>query len=253
MFAIYTGKKFALALALTFAVIFCLLGTVKTAIRTNAVPRDLPIYSVNTLEKQIALTINCAWDDSDIDRLLQLLEDRNLKATFFIVGDWCDKYPNAVQKLADAGHELGSHSDSHPDMARQNREQITAELNVSKQKIEDCSGQKIHLFRPPSGSYNNLVISTARTFGWEVIQWSNDSVDWKEPAVDEMVERVLKKAAPGDILLFHAGKKNTPAALEIILDRLLAEGYRFVTVGELIYPAPYTIDHAGRQSALSSK
>lgn len=68
-----------------------------------------------------------------------------------------------------------------------------------------------------------------------------------------MVERVLKKAAPGDILLFHAGKKNTPAALEIILDRLLAEGYRFVTVGELIYPAPYTIDHAGRQSALSSK
>lgn len=253
MFAIYTGKKFALALALTFAVIFCLLGTVKTAIRTNAVPRDLPIYSVNTSEKQIALTINCAWDDSDIDRLLQLLEDRTLKATFFIVGDWCDKYPNAVQKLADAGHELGSHSDSHPDMARQNREQITAELNASKQKIEDCSGQKIHLFRPPSGSYNNLVISTARTFGWEVIQWSNDSVDWKEPAVDEMVERVLKKAAPGDILLFHAGKKNTPAALEIILDRLLAEGYRFVTVGELIYPAPYTIDHAGRQSALSPK
>ncbi|WP_242968943.1 polysaccharide deacetylase family protein [Marasmitruncus massiliensis] len=174
MFAVYTGKRFVLVLAVTLAVVCCLLGTVKTAIRTNAVPRELPIYSVNTPEKQMALTINCAWDDSDVDQLLQILEDRNIKATFFIVGDWCDKYPDAVRKLADAGHELGSHSDTHPDMARQTREQITAELNASRRKIEDVSGQEIHLFRPPSGSYNNLVVSAARALGWEVIQWSND-------------------------------------------------------------------------------
>ncbi len=174
MFAVYTKKRFVLVLAVTLAAACCLLGTVKTAIRTNAVPRELPIYSVNTPDKQMALTINCAWDDSDIDRLLQILEDRNIRATFFIVGDWCDKYPDAVRKLAQAGHELGSHSDTHPDMARQTREQITAELNASGQKIETVSGQKIHLFRAPSGSYNNLVVSTARALGWEVIQWSND-------------------------------------------------------------------------------
>lgn len=174
MFAVYTGKRFVLVLAVTLAVVCCLLGTVKTAIHTNAVPRELPIYSVNTPEKQMALTINCAWDDSDVDQLLQILEDRNIKATFFIVGDWCDKYPDAIRKLADAGHELGSHSDTHPDMARQTREQITAELNASRRKIEDVSGQEIHLFRPPSGSYNNLVVSAARALGWEVIQWSND-------------------------------------------------------------------------------
>jgi len=174
MFAVYTGKRFVLVLTVTLAVVCCLLGTVKTAIRTNAVPRELPIYSVNMPEKQMALTINCAWDDSDVDQLLRILEDRNIKATFFIVGDWCDKYPDAVRKLADAGHELGSHSDTHPDMARQTREQITAELNASRRKIEDVSGREIHLFRPPSGSYNNLVVSAARALGWEVIQWSND-------------------------------------------------------------------------------
>lgn len=174
MFAVYTKKRLLLVLLVTLAAVYCMLGTVKTAVRTNAAPRELPIYSVNTPEKQIALTINCAWDDSDIDRLLRILEDRSIKATFFIVGDWCDKYPDAVRKLAQAGHELGSHSDTHPDMARQTREQITAELNASRQKIEDVSGQKIHLFRPPSGSYNNLVVSTARALGWEVIQWSND-------------------------------------------------------------------------------
>lgn len=248
MFAVYKWKKPLFSIALLFAAVFFLLNTAGEAIQTAAAPRQLPIYSVKTDQKQMSLTINCAWDDSDMDQLLQILKDRNIKATFFIVGDWCKKYPQAVKKLADAGHELASHSDTHPDMTRLSREQIAEELRASKEKIEAVSGQKIRLFRPPSGSYNDAVVSTARSLGWEVIQWSNDSIDWKTPPVEDMVERVLKKAAPGDILLFHAGKKNTPAALEIILDRLLAQGYRFLPVGELIYPEPYTIDHAGKQA-----
>lgn len=248
MFAVLKWKKPVLFLVVfAAAMIFFLTNGGKTQ-ETAAQPRELPIYSVQTDAKQLSLTINCAWDDSDIDQLLKILSDRNIKATFFIVGDWCDKYPQAVQKLADAGHELGSHSDTHPDMTKQSKEQIAKELNASKEKIESVSGQPIHLFRAPSGSYNNLVVSTARSLGWEVIQWSNDSIDWKEPPVEEMTERVLKKAAPGDIMLFHAGKKNTPKALELILDDLLEQDYEFVTVGELIYPEPYSIDQAGKQS-----
>lgn len=247
MFAVLKWKKAAFFLAVLIVAVFLLFSAAGKAVQTAAAPHELPIYSVITDEKQLSLTINCAWDDSDIDQLLQILSDRNIKATFFIVGDWCDKYPQAVQKLADAGHELGSHSDTHPDMTRLSREQIAEELRASKEKIESVSGKPIHLFRAPSGSYNDLVVSTARSLDWEVIQWSNDSIDWKDPPVEEMTQRVLKKAQPGDILLFHAGKKNTPAALEIILDDLQAQGYQFVPVGSLIYPEPYSIDHAGKQ------
>lgn len=248
MYGVYSKKAAIGAMLCVIIGILMLLGVAGRTMHTAASPKELPIYSVETQEKVAALGINCAWDDSDIDQLLKLLENRKIKATFFLVGDWCDQYPQAVKRLSDAGHELASHSDSHPDMTKLTREQITAELTLSKQKIEELSGQQIHLFRPPSGAYNNLVVSTARALGWEVIQWSNDSIDWKTPSVSEMVERVCKKAAPGDIMLWHAGKKNTPAALEQVLDRLIADGYRFVQVGELIYPQPYTINHAGRQA-----
>ena len=163
------------------------------------------------------------------------------------MGNWCDRYPEAVGQIAEAGHELGSHSDTHPDMTRLSREEIVQQLTRSQEKLEAASGRKIQLFRPPSGAYNDLVVATARELGFEVIQWSNDSVDWKTPPVGEMVERVCGRAQKGDIMLFHAGKANTPAALEQILDRLTAEGYRFVTVGELIYQPPYALDHTGRQ------
>ncbi len=212
-----------------------------------AAQRQLPIYSVETSEKRAAIGINCAWDDSGIDEILALLKERGVKATFFLVGEWCEKYPQAVQKLAQAGHELGSHSQTHRDMTQLNREEIVQELECSAEQIQSLTGREPRLFRPPSGSYNNLVISTARELGWEAIQWDVDSLDWKEPPVEEMVERVCKKCRPGSIFLWHAGKPNTPAALAQSLDQLQAEGYTFCTVGELIYSAPYRLDHTGRQ------
>lgn len=142
-----------------------------------AAERQLPIYSVETSEKAVALGINCAWDDSDIDEILALLDAGGTKATFFIVGDWCDKYPDAVARIADAGHELGSHSDTHPDMTTLSREQIERQLGESRRNIESASGKPVRLFRAPSGAYNNLTVTTARSLGWEVIQWSNDVND----------------------------------------------------------------------------
>ncbi|MCI8649963.1 MAG: polysaccharide deacetylase family protein [Anaerotruncus sp.] len=247
MYQVLTGRRLLSSLTILVLTGFLLLGNARRVIHTLAPPRELPIYSVETTSKTAALGINCAWDDSDIDRLLELLDQRSVKATFFIVGDWCDKYPEAVKKLANAGHELGSHSDTHPDMTKLSKEQIIAQLENSKQKIEAVSGQTLRLFRPPSGAYNNLVVTTARELGWEVVQWSNDSIDWKTPPVEEMVERVCKRAKAGDILLFHVGKANTLAALAQILDRLIGEGYEFVPIGKLLLPAPYELDHTGRQ------
>lgn len=177
MYGVFTVRRVVLTLLIGAVAFFILLGVAGNTMHTNSRPRELPIYSVETSEKKVALGINCAWDDSDIDILLKLLDERKIKATFFIVGDWCDKYPQAVKKLADAGHELGSHSDTHPDMTKLSREQIVQQLTRSKQKIEAVSGKAIGLFRAPSGAYNDLVVTTARDLGWEVIQWSNDIFD----------------------------------------------------------------------------
>ena len=232
-----------LAMALLLA-----LGLGGHAIRTlAAAARQLPIYSVETTEKRAALGINCAWDDSGIDEILSLLKQRGIKATFFLVGEWCEKYPQAAQKLAQAGHELASHSQTHRDMTQLDQEQIAWELGTSAESIRTATGREPRLFRPPSGAYNDLLVSTARDLGWEVVQWDVDSLDWKEPPVGEMVERVCEKCRPGSILLWHAGKPDTPEALAQSLDRLQGEGYTFCTVGELLYPPPYRLDHTGRQ------
>lgn len=248
MYGVYSKRSGILGLMAIIAVLAAAFGTVGKVAQASALPRPLPIYSVQTDEKKVALGINCAWSDEDIDQLIALLEKKNIKATFFIVGNWSEKYPEAVRKLADAGHELGSHSHTHPDMTKLTREQIMQELVRSREEIEKTARQPIRLFRAPSGAYNDLVVETARNQGWEVIQWSNDSVDWKDPPVQEMVNQVCGRAAPGDIMLFHAGKKNSPQAIEQVIDTLQKEGYQFVTVGELIHQEPYEIDHTGRQS-----
>lgn len=248
MYGVFSWKKALFGVIFFLLALFFLLGTAGRTMQALASPRELPIYSVDTGgEKLAALGINCAWDDSGLDDLLAILDTHSVRATFFLVGEWAEKYPQAVKKIAGAGHELASHSDTHADMAKLSRQDILAELENSRQTIETISGQEIHLFRPPSGSYNDRLVSTAREAGWEVIQWSNDSIDWKEPPVQDMADRVCKKAAPGDIMLWHLGKKNTPAAIEAVLGTLCGQGYRFVAVGELIRPAPYTIDHTGRQ------
>lgn len=246
---------FGICLAFAAGILYYTLDTVQLArsIQTASRPRELPIYSVATNDKIAAIGINCAWDDSGLDGLLAMLEKRQVKATFFMVGDWCEKYPDAAKKIAQAGHEIGSHSHTHPDMTTLGKEQILSQLAQSKTVIDQTCGTDITLFRPPSGAYNDLSIATAREAGWEVIQWSNDSLDWKGLSVDEISARVTGQAAPGDIMLFHLGKENMAPALERVVDTLSADGYRFLTVGEMVYPEPYQIDHTGRQFHIGSE
>lgn len=228
--------------------LFLLIGFSGYVVHTSApVTRELPIYSVETDKKQVALGINCAWDDKDIDSFISILDAHHVKATFFLVGNWCRQYPDAVKKLAQAGMELGSHSNTHPDMAKLSREEIERELHDGGRRIGEITGQVPRLFRAPSGSYNDLVVSTARALGWEVIQWNCDTIDWKGGEADELLRNAMKNLENGSIFLLHVGAKHTLEALPQLLDLLEEKGYSIVTVGELIYPQPYTIDHQGRQ------
>lgn len=209
----------------------------------------LPIYAVDTPEKKVALTFDAAWGNEDTQMLIDILGKYNIKATFFVVGEWVDKYPESVKALSDAGHMIQNHSATHPHMPALSRDGMLQEITGCNQKIEALTGQKPTLFRPPYGDYNNTLIEVLKSQNMYCIQWDVDSLDWKDYSADAIQERVVAKTKEGSIILFHNAAKNTPAALPGIIEALLANGYSFSTVYDLIYKDNYTIDHTGRQRA----
>lgn len=207
----------------------------------------IPIYNVDTAENKIAVTFNCAVGNADIDEILSILEKHNVKATFFLLGSWADDYIDEVQKIYDAGHELGNHSYSHKDMPSMTYEEIMLDIQKCNETVRNITGYSPVLFRAPSGAYDNKTISAAENLGMMTIQWDVDSIDWKNISADEIIRRVTTKTHNGSIIQFHTGTEHTAQALPEILKKLSADGYSFTTAGELIYKENYTIDHNGSQ------
>ena len=215
----------------------------------------LPIYCVNTNgEKLVAITFDAAWGADDTDQLIATLEKYNVKATFFIVGDWIRKYPDAVRKFAAAGHEIANHSDRHPHVNNMSKEAIKKDIMAAHEVIKEVVGKETNLYRPPYGEYNNTVIEAARECNYHVIQWDVDSLDWKEYGLQPLIDRVLnhKNLRPGSIILLHNDSKYTAQALDSILKGILEKGYRIVPISELVITnKPYNIDYEGRQHKLN--
>ncbi|MBQ7689568.1 MAG: polysaccharide deacetylase family protein [Clostridia bacterium] len=239
-----TGLFILLALWLAVLVAVIVLTAVKTV---SATPRKIPVYAVGTSEKKIALTFNAAWGDETTDGILDILRENGVKATFFFVGDFVGQYPESVKKIVNAGHEAGNHSDKHGDPTRQTFAQITADISACNDKIFALTGIKPVLYRAPSGAYDNNTVEAAESLGMTAIQWSADSIDWKNITPAKMQARILEKVYPGAILLFHLGKENTLQALPGILNSLLADGYEICTVGELLLDGETYVDHNGVQ------
>ncbi len=212
--------------------------------------RLLPIYCVDRGEEKVCcLTFDAAWDDADTDQLIDILDRYQVKATFFMVGSWVEKYPESVKKFSDHGHEIMNHSDTHPHINQLSEEMVRKEINQCADKIEIVTGKRSTLFRGPYGEYNNTVITAAESLGHRVLQWDVDSLDWKDLAVEDIVARVTKRVKPGSVMLFHNGAKNTPAALPQVIETLQAKGYKFVTATELLLPEPTEINRQGTQIA----
>jgi polysaccharide deacetylase family sporulation protein PdaB len=209
--------------------------------------RELPIYSVATEEKKLSLTFDISWGNDNTKKLLDILDKYKIKATFFLVGGWIDDNKEIVKEIAKRGHELGNHSDKHPDMTRLTKEKITQDILSCDSKIFTLTGQNSKLFRAPSGAYNDLVIKTAKELGRYPVQWNVDSIDWKDQGAEIEYNRVIKSIKPGAILLFHNTAKYTPETLPRIIEKLEAEGYKFVKISELIYKNNYYINAEGKQ------
>ena len=244
------GKKRLLLIAIIFCGFLAILFTSVTAtsvITANSNNRKIPIYSVETDKKKVALTFNVAWDDKDVRKILDVLDNYGIKSTFFFVGEWVQKYPQSASLIYSKGHELASHSQTHADMTKLTHDKALFEITQSQEIISKISGQKPILFRAPSGSYDNKTIEICEETGVIPIQWDVDSIDWKNPTPQKMYDRVTKNIQTGSILLFHVGAKNTPDALPSIIEKIKDMGYEFSLVSDLIYKDNYYIDHAGRQ------
>jgi len=213
----------------------------------SAAARQLPIYCVQKDYKVLSISFDAAWGNEDTQQLIDILGKYNVKATFFVVGDWVDKYPESVKALHEAGHEVMSHSDHHDHFNSLSAEQITQDLTASCDKIEAVTGVRPTLFRCPYGEYDDHVINAVRSLGLEPVQWDVDSLDWKELTAPEITKRVTGKVQPGSIVLFHNAALHTPEALPGIIEALLQDGYQFVPISQLILTGEYTIDHTGRQ------
>ncbi len=211
--------------------------------------RKLPIYSVATNEKKIAITFDAAWSAEDTDELIKILKKHEARATVFAVGDWVEKNPEAVKIFHKNGHEMANHSDTHAAFSKISREEIKREILDCNKKIEEFTGVAPKLVRAPSGDYDNKSIEVAESLGMKMIQWDCDSLDYQKLSVEEIYNRITSKVQNGSIVLFHNGVENTPEALDKILTKLEKDGYKFVTVSKLIYWDNYEIDHSGRQKS----
>lgn len=209
--------------------------------------KELPIYSVDTTEKKVSISFDAAWGSQYTDQILDILDEYNVKTTFFLVGFWVDKYPDMVKKIYDRGHEIGNHSSNHPHMTRLNEAQITNELMSTHEKIKNIIGTDPILFRPPFGDYNDLLIQTCRRNGYYTIQWDVDSLDWRELGVQHVVDRITKNTSNGSIILFHNNAKYVAEYLPIVLNKLQSEGYEVIPIADLIHKDNYYIDHSGKQ------
>jgi polysaccharide deacetylase family sporulation protein PdaB len=211
--------------------------------------RDLPIYSVNTEDKEVALTFDTAWGNEDLQNILDTLKKHNIKATFFLTGSWVEKYPDDVKAIVKAGHDVGNHSEQHRQMIRMDQQECAEEIMKVHDRVKNLTGIDMSLFRAPYGEYNNLLVGTARECGYHTIQWDVDSEDWKDYGVDSIVKSVVdnKNLGNGSIILLHNDAKYTPQALEDVITGLQEKGYELVPVSELIYTGKYTVDGAGRQ------
>ncbi len=242
-FWIFNGAKFKQYFVIMMAAIFAI--GIAYAEKQNIAVYTLgkgpaAIYKVETTQKKLALTFDISWGEQRVTPILDILEQKGVKkATFFLSAEWSKEHPEIVKRITDLGFEVGSHGYKHINYSRLTDEEIKAQISKADTILQEVLGKKPTLIRTPNGDIDKRVLRIANNMNYTVIQWDTDSKDWLNPGVDQIVENVMSKAHPGDIILLHASdsSKQTHLALPAIIDQLKGKGYELVTVSELIADA----------------
>lgn len=194
-------------------------------------------FSVSDSEKRVALSFDDGPLEGKTDKILEVLEKYGVKATFFMVGSQARYCPETAMRVVNDGHEIGNHTNNHKSLAALSARELDEEISEAESAIFDACGYIPSLFRPPEGVCTEKISNAAKLRGYSIIMWSVDTLDWQGKSARVIADNVLANTKPGSVILMHDGifsKSHTAEALDIIIPALMANGYTFVTVGELI-------------------
>lgn len=249
-FCVIKSRTIKICLAMLLVVVLLSIsinGTTSAQVYFGYSTRKVPIYNVETEEKQVAISFDAAWGADKTQGIIDILKEFDVSATFFLVGFWVDDYPEMVKAIDEAGFEIGTHSNTHPDMAKLDKNTMKSELETSISKIKEVTGKDVSLFRAPYGSYNNDLLDTAESLNLKTIQWDVDSLDWKGLSASEIANRITSRVKNGSIILMHNNSDNILDGLRLTLNKLKVQGYKVTGISELVYADNYTIDRNGVQ------
>ncbi len=219
----------AAALILFLLISFLLYGL----LGGGAAPTISPIYSAPQGRQQAALMINVDWGEEIIPGILDVLSEKEVKATFFITGRFATNHPEMVKTIADAGHLIANHGYSHPHVDNLSVQQNQEEIIKTKKALEDAGVSPSMFYAAPYGESREHVIQAAEELGYRVVYWTVDTVDWQEPSVETILERIVPKAEDGTLILAHP-KECTLKALPQMIDGIKAKGLSLVTLSDIL-------------------
>lgn len=192
-----------------------------------------PIYRGHPEKPMVSFLINVAWGNEHIPGMLETLKNHGVQATFFLEGRWVKENPSMAKMIIDAGHEVGNHSYTHPNMKTLGSTAVREQLLKTNEVIEAISGSKVTWFAPPSGSYRDEVVNIAHEMKLGTIMWSVDTIDWQKPSPDVLVNRVMGKIHPGAMVLMHP-TPSTANSLETLITSIKDKGLELGTVSSLL-------------------
>ena len=188
-------------------------------------------YSGNEDSNKISLMINVYWGTEYLDGMLEILDNYDVKTTFFVGGTWAVKESDMLEKIYESGHEIGNHGYSHKDQDKLSREQNQKEILMTHNIVDELLGFEMNLFAPPSGAYSKTTVEVASELGYQTIMWTRDTIDWRDKDADLIYSRAVKDAKGGDLVLMHPTEK-TLEALEQIIITLQEKGLKITTVSD---------------------
>ena len=215
--------------AVVIAVFYVSFGT--NIISAFNPPSENAIYRGNTENKNVSIMINVYGGTEYIDGMLTVLNDNNVKATFFIGGCWADKNSQVLIKIKESGNEIANHGFMHKDHKTLSYARNQEEILVCEKVVETICGVKTALFAPPSGSYNNTVLKASADLGYKTIMWSKDPIDWRDQDNSLIYSRATKNAKNGDLILMHP-TQCTLNVLDSVIKYYKQNGFSVVTVSE---------------------
>ncbi|MCA1030121.1 polysaccharide deacetylase family protein [Bacillus timonensis] len=197
---------------------------------------DLPpeaIYRGHPDKPMVSFLINVAWGNEYLPEMLETLKKHKVNATFFLEGRWVKENPEFAKMIVDAGHEVGNHSYTHPNLKTMSSSEVRNQLMKTNDVIEATTGKKPDLFAPPSGNYRDEVVKIAHEYGMRTIMWSVDTIDWQRPEPHVLVERVMSKVHPGAMILMHP-TSSTAKSLETLILSIKQKEYHIDDVTTLL-------------------